>query len=85
MLSQGRIITDPKKQEWMKRCIDNFVSQLFCMSRITEGVMQTAPSLPSLTASLPPDDNWKDIPVICITVEKVAKGSEGATIVIEQI
>lgn len=73
-------IVDKENRQWKKRCVEHFVSQLLSASLISVHATPMLHSLPSLIASLPQDDSWKDITEINIRCQKVAKGLEGATI-----
>tara|TARA_Y100000401_G_scaffold92087_2_gene78106 strand:+ start:11354 stop:11704 length:351 start_codon:yes stop_codon:yes gene_type:complete len=81
----GRLITDPKCQKWMASCVSSIVSQLHAASRTSDEETWTDASLQSAIALLPPDDNWKNLPVIQIEAERVPKGQEGALIRLERI
>jgi len=86
MLVRGRLITDPKKQKWMQRCIQSFESQLFLLTRTTAAGTLTDNSLRSLIASsLPLDDSHQWIPEIKIEAVQLEMGHEGAVIIIEPI
>ena len=78
-------VTSKKNREWMKRCIASFVFQSLSKCQTCADGTVTADSLQSLIASLPPDDNWKVIPVICVTAVKCEPGNEGAEIIITEI
>lgn len=85
MLARGRLITSPKKQEWMNKCIASFQSQFVSLSPTIVGATLTESLARFLTASLPPDDCWQNVPELHLSVEKVEKGNEGATITIEPL
>lgn len=78
-------IVDKENREWKRRCVQLFVSQLLSSIPTSERATLTPLSLRCLIASLPHDDNWKVIREITLTCEKVTKGDEGATIVIEPL
>lgn len=79
------LITDPKKKKWMDQCIALFVHQLSCAS-LTRGGATSTDALPRfLTASLPQDDCWQNVPELHVSVEKVEKGNEGCEILIEPL
>jgi hypothetical protein len=86
MMTRGRLITNPERQEWMERCIRNFECQLvFGIQTSGEGTL-TVPQVRYLIASqLPEDDCWTRIPQVNISALKVEKGEEGATIIIEEL
>lgn len=86
MLARGRLITDPKKQKWMDRCVLSFEFQLRSEFQ-TRGIeITTGPSALSLIASLLPlDDSRKWIPEHSASTLPVCKGEEGADILIERI
>lgn len=85
MIAKGRLITDPKKQKWMRRCIQSFASQLSCITQTTYAGMLTERPAPSSTVLFPLDDSWQWIPQLIVIAERCAKGDEGATITIEEI
>ena len=83
---QGGLITDPKTKAWMERCILGFESQLFCGSATIGGGMPTGLQQRFLIASsLPLDDSRQFIPELHVYCEEVAKGEEGAIIIIEKL
>ena len=78
--------TKPAYKKWMDRCIRLIEFTLLSRFRIDAGVMLTGDSLPSWTASsVPFDDSVDWIPEISVSVERVEKGQEGATVVIERL
>lgn len=80
-----RMATKPAYKKWMARCIRLIEFTLLSRFRIAAGAMLTGDSLPSWTASsVPFDDSVDWIPEILVTVERVPKGEEGATITIER-
>ena len=81
----GRLITEPKTQKWMASCVSSFVSQLQCAFQTSDEETSTDAWLLFAIASLPPDDNWKNLPLIQIQAEIVEKGQEGAIIQLERI
>jgi hypothetical protein len=86
MMTRGRLITDPKKQKWMKRCIHNFVSQLFSLSQTDGTAMLTVPSLRFVTHWCSQfDDSVQCVPEMSIKVEFVPEGREGAIVILEQL
>ena len=86
MLARGRMITDPKKQRWMGRCIQSFLSQLCSGFRTTAIETQTALCPPCWIAScMPFDDSVQHIKHIEVTVVKVPKGEEGAEILVMRL
>ena len=64
----------------MASCVSSIVSQLHAASRTSDEETWTDASLQFAIALLPPDDNWKNLPVIQIEAERVPKGQEGALI-----
>ena len=84
LLTRGRLITDPKKQEWMEWCIQSFVSQLRSALQ-TRGIATTTGPIPlsKIASLLPLDDSRKWIPEHSVSTRLVSKGSEGAELVIE--
>lgn len=86
MLSRGRLITSPIKQKQMEGYIRAIESQLRSEYQTSGGETQTGHSLASWIAScVPLDDSIQWVPEITIKAVSVAKGEEGADIVIEQI
>ena len=84
LLTRGRLITNPKKQRFMKAVVQSFVSQLSCLYRTTANAIPTEPSAHCLIASsLPEKDSVRFIVDERITARFVPKGQEGANIVIE--
>lgn len=84
MIARGRLITDPKKQAWMDRCIDSFVYQLRSAFQ-TRGIATTTGPIPlsRIASLLPLDDSRKWIPSHSVNTRLVPKGQEGAELVIE--
>lgn len=80
-----RVLMDKKAKAWLKSCTASFVSQLCSACPTSEAGIVTVPSLRSLIASLPHDDNWKVISEETVKAVRVPKGEEGADILIEQI
>jgi hypothetical protein len=85
LLARGRLLTKPAYKEWMDKCANSFVCQLYCDILTAADAILTGQQARSLIASLPPDDNWQCIPEIHVKAELCAKGEEGATITIERI
>lgn len=86
MIARGRLITNPKRQEWMSRCISLFVSQFISASRTTGDATWTGQrQRSSIALSLPADDCWTWIQELRIRASKCQKGEEGATIRVEPI
>jgi len=86
MWTGRKLITKPERQEWMKRCIRSFESQLLCAYRTSYAGTETVPSLRSWTAwSIPRDDSVHWIPELRVDVVFVEPGEEGAEIVIEPL
>ena len=80
------IRTDPKKKEWMERCIRSFASQLSCAFRIDGAATATVlPARSWIASSLPLDDALAWIPEHHVTCEPVPPGQEGAVLVIEPL
>ena len=82
---RGRITTDPPVQRWMTQVTSSFISQLESLFQTKEGETSTGHWLHSSIAALPADDNWKCLPSMCVSVEIVPKGEEGAVITLEKI
>lgn len=78
-------IVDKKNRQWKKLCVESFVSQLLSSIQTNEPGTVTPQSVLSLMQSLPADDSWKNIPEHSVRCIKVAKGEEGAEILIEEI
>ena len=86
MLSRGRLITSPVKQKQMDQYIHAIESQLLSAFRTTDGEMQMGHSLASWIAScVPLDDSIQWVPEISVKAVSVAKGEEGADILIEKL
>jgi len=86
MMARGRLITDPKKQAFMKKAAASIESQLRSLYQTTETGTQTEQSLRSwILTSLPLEDSLKWIGVPCGTWRKVKKGEEGALIEITKL
>ncbi len=85
LIAHGKLITDPKKQQWMFRATASLVSQLWCACRASEGGISMAARQRFLMRSLPHDDSWKEIPKLTVTVLQVPKGQEGADILVEPL
>lgn len=87
--AQGRIIAQPvtkrEHRAWMKQCVSSIVSELFSVLPTIGAAIQTGVQARSLIALLPPDDNWRVIPDLQVTSEKVEKGQEGFLIIIDRI
>lgn len=78
-------LTSKRNREWMKCCQSSFVSQCISACRI-EGRATSMEDLRHFwMLCLPSDDNWKVIPEIRVTCERVIEGEEGADILIEEI
>lgn len=88
MLTRGRLITKPEYQKWIEWCILDFVSQLSSMSQTEEGAMLMERSRQSLMCWLKHYDDSLDW--VCEMNVKahpriVAKGTEGAIVILEQL
>ena len=83
MIAHGRLITDPKKQDWMEQCVALMIAQLSSMCPTTETGTLTAQSLRSwIATSLPLDDSCKWIESVSVIWLKVPKGKEGASVML---
>jgi len=82
---QKRLITAPKARKWMESAQKLMYSQLKSKFQTTGGAISTVPWQRFAMSSWPPDDNCKVITTIHVSVKKVPKGDEGATIWIEKI
>ncbi len=92
MIVKGRggrkamLITDPKKQQWMGRCITAIESRLRSLFQTTSTATETACSLQSkIASSLPLDDSLKWIGSHSVDWRKVPKGQEGFEMTIEVV
>ena len=80
------IRTDPKKKDWMERCIRNFEFQLSsAFPTGGAGTVMEPPARSSIASSLPLDDSLAWIPELHVVCERVAPGEEGAAIIIEMM
>ena len=84
-IMRGRLITAPRAQKWMKQCVSSFISQLKYMFQTGDAATSTGHWRQLAIASLPPDDNWKVIPKMTISVKVVPKGEEGGTVTLTRI
>lgn len=87
MVTRGKLITAPEKQEAMQRYSAALESALYSAFRTSETATPTGCSLRSwIASSVPADDSWKHIPKSdgyeCI---EVPEGEEGADIIIEPL
>lgn len=80
------LITKPERQQQMKSITESFVSQLYS-ALATNGLAITMAPIPlcKIASFLPLDDCRQWIPEHCVSTLLVAKGEEGADIVIERI
>lgn len=80
------LITKPERQQQMKSITESFVSQLYS-ALATNGVEITMAPIPlsKIASLLPLDDSRQWISEHCVSTLLVAKGEEGADIVIERI
>ena len=85
MLTKGKLITDPKKQEWMRRCVQSFVSQFISLCQTDDSGIYPECLKQYAIASLPLDDNWQELEIGRASCALTEKGNEGATIIIERI
>ena len=87
LLIQGRQVTKPEYQKWMKQCEDDFASQLISIIQ-TEGVgMLTVPQqLWQISSLLPEDDCWEQLEWGYVRGHLAKDPSEvGAVITIERV
>lgn len=85
-LKRPLLITSPEYQEWMEKAAASLESQLLSMCQTDTGETQLVRSkLFAMLSLLPADDSVNDLPEGSWKVERVAPGSEGATIVIERL
>lgn len=85
MIARGRLITQPKVRQWMAKATKAMCCQLKCLFQTTDAETSTGAWQQSAIASLPSDDNWKEIPLKVIRVRKVDKGHEGVLITLRKI
>lgn len=86
MLSRGRLITAPEKQKKMESYTLAIESQLHSAFQTIGGETLTGHSLASwIRSSVPLDDSIQWVPEIHIRAERVARGEEGADILIERL
>jgi len=86
MMSRGKLITDPKKQKWMKAASASIESQLQSLFQTAEAGTQTGQSLQSwIQSSMQLDDDLAWVGVTCGSWRRVSKGKEGAMIEIEKL
>jgi hypothetical protein len=86
MLTRGKLITDPKKQQWMRAVKHSIESQLlsvFATKGIATGTAHTQPC--KIASLVPLDDCLQWIPSHSVHTLWVSKGDEGADILIERI
>lgn len=85
LLTRGKLITDPKKQEWMKAAQDRIASELLFAYPTSEHETVTAAKLRSwIASSLPADDSCRYLIACSWSFMNVPKGKEGALIQIER-
>ena len=75
-------VTNKKNAQWMKACTVSFVSQCISKCQTEGGAISMEDLRRFLTASLPLDENWLNVPTVILTSEAVEPGEEGATITI---
>lgn len=86
MIARGRLITDPKKQDWMDKAAASIESQLISLYRIAEAETPTGQSLQSwIQSCMPLDDDLVWIGVPSGTWRRVKPGEEGFEITIEKV
>lgn len=86
MITRGRLITDPKKQEKMDQYIRAIELALYCAYRTNESETSTAQQFRCwILSNVPLDDSWQWIPEINIKGIEVPPGHEGADIIIERL
>ena len=80
------LITRPDVRKWMDSVIQDFESQLFCVSQTGAGATSmVAPPRSLIVSSLPLDDSRQWISELLIVDADVAHGEEGAHITITEI
>jgi hypothetical protein len=86
LLTRGRIITDPKKQQKMEALTRVIASLLASAAPIPDGGTLTEQHLQSwIASSLPLDDSRQWIPELLISSRDVDRGNEGVDILIEKL
>jgi hypothetical protein len=86
MLTMGKLITDPKKQAWMKKAQASFESQLLFKCPTDENGTVTAASLRSWIASAVPRKDSNRFLIACSwRFMQVPKKLSGAVLLIERI
>lgn len=78
--SKRLFLTNKKNAQWMRDCVESFVSQLLSECQTNGSETSMGDLLRSKIASLPHDDNWKIICSVRLEVEEVEPGKEGATV-----
>src|SRR6267378_8098761 len=63
-------LTSKKNAAWMKACTASFVSQCISKCQTAGGATSMADLRRFLTASLPLDDNWLNVPILIVTCEE---------------
>lgn len=86
MMTRGRLITDPKRQKWMERCIRSFESSLLSQSLTTVGETSTGTCQHYSIVWLSHfDDSVQWLKEIHVKAIKVPRGREGALIELESL
>lgn len=81
-----RTLTEPKVKEWMRRCVQSFVSQLYSgILPIDVGTSTELQARSLIASSLPEDDCWTCLPQLSVTAVKCARGEDGATVTITRL
>jgi hypothetical protein len=80
IIAGKRLITAPKARKWMEQATSSICSQLRSLCQTADDATSTEDCRRSSIALLPPDDNWKVIPKMCVEARVVPKGEEGAII-----
>lgn len=86
MLTKGKLITSPKKQEWMRKAQAIIESQLLSAYPTTASGTATAAKLRSwIASSVPENDSCKCLTACSWRFTNAPKGREGALILIERL
>lgn len=85
-IHEGKLITRPDVQEWMKAAIDSFASQLLSQCPTNGNETVTAQSLRSwIASSVPVNDSCRYLIACSWRFMKVQEGEQGAVIRIERV
>ena len=85
LICGNRLITDPKIKARKERIEQAIYYQLLSMCQTGGSGTTLECSKQSVIASLPQDDDWRDIEIGSVKTIKVDKGQEGFEIEIEKL